>query len=94
MLCTPSETDSDVSFSSSYDQEKITKRRLKDNCGCLIDFLSQISKLSYFSLFGLADFLMHHWFPVSFFDVAILQVCVNTAAHLCLQYVHHFELRH
>jgi len=27
----------------------------------LIDFLSQISKLSYFNLFDLADFLMHAW---------------------------------
>jgi len=26
----------------------------------LIDFLSQISKLSYFNVLGLADFMMHH----------------------------------
>jgi len=32
---------------------------LKDNYGRLIDFLSQISKLSYFNLLDLADFLMH-----------------------------------
>ena len=45
----------------------------------LIDFLCQISKLSTFDMLDLADFMMHHWFPVSFF-------CANTAAHLCLQY--------
>jgi len=45
---------------------------LKGNYGCLIDFLSQISTLSRFKLLDLADFLMHHWFPVSFFDVASL----------------------
>jgi len=32
----------------------------ENNYGCLIDFLSQISKLSYFNLLDLADFLMHH----------------------------------
>jgi len=47
---------------------------LKNNCSRLIDFLSQISQLSYFNLLSLADFLMHHWFPVSFFDVATLGV--------------------
>jgi len=30
-----------------------------DNYGRLIDFLSQISKMPYFSLLNLADFLMH-----------------------------------
>jgi len=47
---------------------------LKDDYGHLIDFLCQISKLSYFNLLDLADFLMHHYFPVSFFDVATLGV--------------------
>ena len=59
-----------------------------------IDFLSQISKLSYFDLLNLAGFLMHHFcFP---FHFLMWQpwVCANTAAHLCLQYVDHFELRH
>jgi len=36
------------------------KKGLKCNYACLIDFLSQISKLSYFNLLDLADFLMHH----------------------------------
>jgi len=70
---------------------------LKDNYGRLIDFLSQIKKLSCFNLLDLADFLMHaslvscfvfwcgNWQPL---------VCANAAAHLCLQYVHHFELHH
>jgi len=31
----------------------------KDKCGRLIDFLNQISKLSYFNMIDLADFLMH-----------------------------------
>jgi len=31
----------------------------ENNFGCLIDFLSQISKLSYFNLLDLADFMMH-----------------------------------
>jgi len=38
---------------------------MKDNCGHLID-IRQISKLSYFNLLDLTDFLMHHLFPVSF----------------------------
>jgi len=50
------------------------KKGLKDNYGRLIDFRSQISKLSYFNWHDLADILMHHRFPVSFFDVAILDV--------------------
>jgi len=33
---------------------------LKDNYGRLMDFLNRISKLSYFNLIDLADFLMHH----------------------------------
>jgi len=36
------------------------KNGLKNNYGHLIECLSQISKLSYFNLLGLADFLMHH----------------------------------
>jgi len=31
-----------------------------DNYGRLVDFLSQISKLSYFNVLHLADFMMHH----------------------------------
>jgi len=59
----------------------------EDNYGCLIDFLSQISKLPCFSLLDLADFMMHRTsYPFRF--------CVNTVAHLCLQYVQHFELHH
>jgi len=55
----------------------------EDNYGCLIDFLSQISKLFYFNLLHLADFMMHRTsFP--------FVVCVNAVAHLCLQYVQHF----
>jgi len=50
------------------------KKGLKDNYGRLIDFLSQISKLSYFNLLDLVDFLMHHWFRVSYFDVSTLGV--------------------
>jgi len=47
---------------------------LKDNYGRLIDFLCQISKLSYFNLLDLADFLMHHQLTVAFFDAATLGV--------------------
>jgi len=36
------------------------KKGSKNNYSHLIDFLSQISKLYYFNLLGLADFLMHH----------------------------------
>jgi len=32
----------------------------KDNYGRLIDFVSHISKLSYFNVHDLADFMMHH----------------------------------
>ena len=45
-----------------------------------MDVLSQISKLFYFNVLGLADFMMYHWFPVSFF-------CANIVAHLCLQHL-------
>jgi len=38
----------------------------EDNYGRLIDFLSHISKLSNFNMLGLADFMIHHLFPVSF----------------------------
>jgi len=33
---------------------------LEDNHGCLIDFLSQISNLSYINVLDLADFMMYH----------------------------------
>jgi len=32
----------------------------EDNYGPLIDFLSQISNLSYFNVLDLADFMMNH----------------------------------
>jgi len=32
---------------------------LKDNYGYLMDFLSKISKLSYFNVLDLTDFMMH-----------------------------------
>jgi len=32
----------------------------EDNYGRLIDFLSPSSKLSYFNVLDLADFMMHH----------------------------------
>jgi len=38
----------------------------EDNYERLIDFLSQISKLYFFNVLDLADFMMHHWLPVSF----------------------------
>jgi len=50
----------------------------------LIDFLSQMSKLYYFNVLDLADFIMQ--FLVSFF-------CANTVALLWFEYVYHFELR-
>ena len=49
MRRTPNQTDSDVTCSRSCDQGKITKQDWKIN-GRLIDFLSQISKLSHFNL--------------------------------------------
>jgi len=59
----------------------------EDNYGCLIDFLSQISNLFYFNLLDLADFMKHRTsFPFVFWG--------NAVAHLCWQYVQHFELRH
>jgi len=39
--------------------EENIKKGLKNYYGHLIDFLSQITKLSHFNLLGLADFLMH-----------------------------------
>jgi len=32
----------------------------EDDYGRLVDFLSQISKQSYFNVLDLADFMMHH----------------------------------
>ena len=52
----PNQTDCDVTFSRSRDQWKITKKWSKDNYERLINLLTQISKLSYFNLFDLADF--------------------------------------
>jgi len=43
---------------------EINREGLKDNYGRLIDFLSQISRLCCFDLLDLADYLMHHLFPV------------------------------
>jgi len=47
----------------------------EDNYEGLIDFLSQISKLFNFNVLDLADFMMHHWFPVCFFVVIQLHTC-------------------
>jgi len=56
---TPNQTDSDVTFPDRTSREN-HKKGLKDNYGRLIDFLSQISKLFYFNLLDLVDFLIHH----------------------------------
>jgi len=56
---TPNQTDSDVTFSDRAIKGK-SKQGLKDNYAPLIDFLNHISKLSYFNLRDLAEFLMHH----------------------------------
>ena len=48
----------------------------EDNYGRIIDFLSQISKLSFFNVLDLADFMMQHWFPVSFFVLVQSHTCV------------------
>jgi len=53
-------TDSDVTLPDRAIKGKSQKKLFKDNYGYLIDFLSQISKLTYFSLLDLPDFLMHH----------------------------------
>ena len=52
----------------------------QDNYERLIDFLSQISKLSNFNVLDLADFMMHHWFPVSFFVLIQWHTC---ACNMC-----------
>jgi len=76
------------------DHEKTTKKGVKNNYyGRLIDFLSQILKMSCLNLLDLADFLMHHQIPVSFL-MWQPWLCTHTAACLCLQYVHHFRLCH
>jgi len=58
----------------------------EDNYERLIDFLSQISKLFNFNVLDLADFMMHHWFPVCFF--VLIQL------HTCTCNLFRFELRH
>jgi len=50
------------------------KKGLKNIYGRFIDLQGQISKLSYFNLLDLAAFLMHLLFPVSFLDVATVDV--------------------
>jgi len=60
---TPNYTDRYVTFSRSCDQGKIPKL-IQRYYRCSIDFLSQISKLSYFNVLDLSDFLMHHHLPV------------------------------
>jgi len=45
----------------------------KNNYGYLIDFLSQISKLSYFNVLDLTDCIMHHQFTVLFFALIYLR---------------------
>jgi len=52
----------------------------EDNYERLIDFLSQISKLSNFNALDLADFMMHHWLPVSFFVLIQSHTC---ACNMC-----------
>jgi len=52
-------TDGDVIFQILRSMEN-HKRRVKDNYTHITDFLSQFSKLSYFNVLDLADFLMHH----------------------------------
>jgi len=52
----------------------------EDNYERLIDFLSQISKLSNFNVLDLADFMMHHWFPVSFF---VLMQSLTCSCNMC-----------
>jgi len=51
-----------------------SQKGLKYNHERLIDFLSKVSELSYFKLLDLTDVSMHHYFSVSFFDVATLGV--------------------
>jgi len=46
----------------------------EDNYGPF-DFLSQISKLSYFNVLGLADFMLYHLFPVSFIVLIPSHTC-------------------
>jgi len=52
----------------------------EDNYERLIDFLSQISKLFYFNVLDLAEFMMHHLLPVSFFVLIQSHTC---ACNLC-----------
>jgi len=75
--------DSDMIFSRSCNQGKIAKKKLKDNYGCLIDLLNQISKLSHFNRLNLSDFLIHNWFP---FCVLMWQpwVCAITACNMSI----------
>ena len=52
----------------------------EDNYEHLIEFLSKISKLSNFNGLDLADFMMHQWFPVSFFVLIQSHTC---ACNMC-----------
>ena len=59
----------------------------EDNYTRLINFLSQISKLSYFNVLDLDDFMMQT-LASRFVFLVLIQ------PHTCLQYVLRFELRH
>ena len=81
---TPSQTDRGVPFSRLCDQGKITKS-FQGSYGRLIDFLSQISKLSHFNLLDLAAF---YFTCITRFPFRFLMwqpwVCADTTAHLSL----------
>jgi len=47
----------------------------EDNHGRVTDFLSLISKFSDLNVVDLADFMMHHEFPVSFFVLIQSHIC-------------------
>ena len=71
---TPNQTDSDVTLPRSSYQGKITEKDWRTDCKRWIEYPSQISKLSYFNLLGLAAFWYIIGFPFRFFDVATLTV--------------------
>jgi len=89
---THNQIDSDANFFQIVRWSENHTKGLKDKYERLIDFLTQISKPSYFNLLDLADVLMNHYFPFCFL---VWQAgCALTTTNPSMQYVRHFKLRH
>jgi len=84
---TPNHTDRYVTFSRSCDQGKITKKEFNGIIDVQLIFWVKFQNCPISTCLIYLTFWCNTSFPFSFLGA-------NTAVHLCLQYMHHFELRH